>query len=739
MSAGVPFPDFSGITTRDPNIHFNIESYSFNIYYLTHAEKIQMNFFGTNLVLTKPTSNSPAAEPFICFTYNWKKSGVHIVVEIYDLIKNLKRQNINKKSIATQILYNFCNKIKAIHPTVIIWLGTIERNLYRSYTSKGFLPFTKPLKTLLPSGEPESLFSPLGITPGRHFWSFLFPDFEKETNTQKMVKKNSRTSPIIISSSALRELPNFVPIRVSINGSAINYIYNTLVLQNKAESSLIFGISSGKEGKLKDIDCTWEKTHFNASSKSLYVSWHEMPAEHPEEGEHVGLQIASSFGNTVISKMPFMITGHTHPLFFYRPVGGLTERGETNQLISPPSLQDCKLIISTRSPCHLVWAQECIYSLKFNHLLSNSDTNNLLEKLEAKHATNNLLLNSLLIRSAVFQTENPIILSEIDSILGMYGANRSTFTSLSLTKQIGIRIKLYTSIFNKLYIDDDTGYNILILTPHFYTKLSDDTVSGFEPDLGNIFVKDVHNFFFTGDIDLGTAFANTRFQTHYIPVSKKNLGHARNICLGENCGKKPSLSFKGDYYEATHYPGAAAGAGSTASAAAAVIYENNPGAAAGAGSAAVYENNDVIKLNIVESKIQFNLPYDTYINNGPLSQLQRKGGDLTYYIAEVMYKPATYTYIRDLSTRQQRELFSVKYEYISEIKASLIKITTINPRGSQETFIFNNDGMPIGHRGDSLDKFIITKTSAGGSRNKRKTYRRIIQNIKSKTKSKSKK
>jgi hypothetical protein len=780
MSAGVPsFPDFSRITARAPNKNDIINDYLYNIYYLKPEEKSQLNFLGTKLVLI--SNKSLPFEPFVCFTYNAKEIGVHYVVEIYDFKKkNWERKN--HQPTATQLLYNFWQRVKLLYTNSIIWLGTTEAKLYKTYTSIGFLPFTKPLPSGLPKGDPESLFSPLGISPGVPFWSFLFPDFEKNTTTQKLVKKNSRTSPIIIPASALRELSNFVPIRVSISGSAINKIYDTLVLKNKAESSLIFGISSGIRGSLRDIDCNWEKEYF-VSSHLLNVSWHEMPAEHPEEGERVGLQIASSFGPTVLGKMPYMITGHTHPLFFYRPVGGVTESDETNQLISPPSLQDCKLIIGSKSPCHLVWGQECIYSLKFNHLLSDSPTENLIEQLEAIHAKYGSLLNNLLIRKGVIEIGDPII----DSILGMYGANRSTFASLSLSKQIGIRIKLYTTIFNKVYIDDK-GYNILTLTPHFYTKLSNGTVTGFEPDLGNIFVKDVYNLFFTGGIDLGKAFANTHVLPHYIPVSKKLLEHATNICVGENCNKKPSLTFKG---EATHYPASAA-----ASAGSAPLYENNPGEAAGAGSrghgsaaaaaaaaaaenaenagapghgsaaaaAAAAENaenaenagasasgsaaaaalHDTIRLNIVESKEKFKLPYHTYINGGLLSQLQREGRegeDQTYYYrAGVMYKPATPTYIEHIDTKEKRKLVSVKYEYIAEIKASLIIITTINPNRSDQIFLFNNNGLPISHEGDSLNKFIITtKSSAGGSRKKRKTYRRKIKNIKSKTKSKCKK
>ena len=265
---------------------------------------------------------------------------------------------------------------------------------------------------------------------------------------------------------------------VAFNSSVITRIYNEFVVSDNLENAIIFS----------EAGVTWTSPNMRVFYNN-FVNHKTPPTTNLEPGAP-DLAIGSYYG-AGIRYISLTVSAHTHPRNMYRHVSGVAG-GTLLELqdISPPSIQDYKFVLDTKSPCHMIFASEGVWCIKTNiahrHLMSPSMID---DDFEREHNSMNDICSRL--HSQKYILSNVKTAPYIDAIRRSIGnepfaINPQHASVIASNEYLNYRIQLYTYLFNHLIARD-----LITLTFHYYTTVDIKTNSmKLTPPIGKVSVPD---------------------------------------------------------------------------------------------------------------------------------------------------------------------------------------------------------------------------------------------------------
>jgi len=289
---------------------------------------------------------------FFCTVNKIKDSSV---IELYDLFRNRRISALAGRAI--HILRNFLETVlkkdRLRGTGSVVWLGTIEPKLMRKYMDYGFTLCVNP-----DGRETRCTVSPLGVPfPGQGGVSLLYgidPLLRLERTYLTSLSVRSKDL-----ETNLLEGKYKAKFNVRIGASYIRHIYHELVMKGQTESIFVFANTKGR-GLSSDISLGWDGREFSADLDTQYGT------------TYVGGNAVPAYSSPLPSSvMKHHIIGHTHPALFYvrdkiEDESGNIVTSTDDQDLSPPSYGDYIQSVISKNKLNLIWAPECLYSLKLH-------------------------------------------------------------------------------------------------------------------------------------------------------------------------------------------------------------------------------------------------------------------------------------------------------------------------------------------------------------------------------------
>ena len=328
----------------------------------------------------------------ICF-FTIKRS--KYVFELFDLERNVLPVPYIKAFIGKTIpllkafIDMYALQRELINGTDILWLGAVEPKLATAYNKVGFTPCLNPSGvngSSLPTPSIHTV-SPLGTPFPKPGYSFIY-SLKNPVSTLSSsaggggasasgsgsggaavaeILQLAKPCGLSIGVTDLKTMLSgtLCKIKLEILPSFVRTCYHDLVMGGTSESALLFAETKLLSGR--DIEVRWNGNDFTANVQMQSAT---MPVEYHN---HLIPMFTAAYKKDTVSRH---VTGHTHPALLYVKDAILnTNTGQPvipvnmQQDVSPPSLGDYAHTINTSSPLHLIWAAECVYSLRPDHTI----------------------------------------------------------------------------------------------------------------------------------------------------------------------------------------------------------------------------------------------------------------------------------------------------------------------------------------------------------------------------------
>ena len=209
--------------------------------------------------------------------------------------------------------------------------------------------------------------TPLGIISVQPFWSIVY-DLSENFVPSPIGSFNISFINLKVESKVLQrqlKLGNIIQIQISFRSGEFRSVIDH-VMKGPQELSVV--IANSPHGRESDTELTWKP--LGIYNTTLDIGCSEMPS--------------TSDAVLLVTSVLYIsnhITGHTHPARLYALLtairfiqsNGKRSLEQSIQDLSGPSFQDFNLILKNKSPGHIIYTVECIYSVVINPIVLSLD------------------------------------------------------------------------------------------------------------------------------------------------------------------------------------------------------------------------------------------------------------------------------------------------------------------------------------------------------------------------------